>query len=514
MKLKIIGQCFETAEKIKAIYFKHGSERLLHLDGEYIIVIENENGTEIISSYYGVSQYFYTIKNSRIFHDDTVIGVVQKAGLRWNYNFRALADITCVEHTLDVETLHPDIFRVPAATILLFSDGKLSIKTLMWDEIHQKRRSTPEDALEKFNNSVKRRLAEHIVVSMSGGFDSRVILSSLLKFDCKPQLITMGTCDSTDVVISKKISNYFGFNMEVVSLELNDYFLNGLEIVKLTGGTKTAEHWHTYIYSHKSKTIKQGAFFIGSNGEFARSNFTDYGLFAQTADIVPAISVPLLWKLRLRLIIRKEQRLFREGELSGLSKEFRNELNTDGFRRLIARLQNMVHHNFLDGFDRYYLEQRVRNFISNGIKLMSDLPIKTPFLDHDWIESIFNLPRQYKFDSKWHRFVVQKNEPRLLNFEMEKTGTCKMRPEKQRLYYLRKSNRQKSIPYADTSSFFAERKTIDFIRKHGGIIEDILSIGLLNSILEEHITNHSRTRTIGFLLAQIFWKIALFETTI
>ncbi|MGO8734242.1 MAG: hypothetical protein ACLQVM_15825 [Terriglobia bacterium] len=491
MRIRTIGYVSKTGDEIAATVEKNRLEDLLHLEGEYLIVIEGENRTVIITSYYGVCQYFYAHIGSNFYHGETVFEVLQKSGLKWKYNFSALADLACLQHVVEDDTLHPDIRRMPPATILIHSNGTLTRKSLSWSEIHTRGKSTPEEALEMFNTSCRRWLGDVNVLSMSGGYDSRVILSALLRLGVKPLLLSMGFEDTTDVVISRKIAQFFGLSLETVSVDLDDYFASGLEIVKLTGGTKTAENWHTYIYPRKSHFPLGCNFFVGSNGEFARSVHTDYGAAASLANLFPSFAVPWCWRLKLKTIVRKEQRPFRDAELAGMCEGLRNELALSGYQRRAAKLTGLCHNTFLEGFDRFFVEQTVRTFISNGLRLFSGrFSWRTPFIDRDWVESVMNLPQKFKFHSRWHRFAIAQNEPRLLDFPFEK-------------------DMRKRVHYARYPEWFAHKRTVDFIDSNAGVLEDVLAPKVVRAIVEEHLRVRNRTRTVSFLISQIFWRQAV-----
>lgn len=491
VRIKTVGYPSATREEIAAALEKNRIEDLLHLGGDYVIIAEDEDKTVIASSYYGMEQYFYATIGPRFYHGETVFEVLQKSGLKWKYNFSALADLACLQHLLEDDTLHPEIRRVPAATLLVYSNGTLTRKSLSWAEIHKPGKSTPEEALERFNSSCRRALGDTNVLSMSGGFDSRVILSALLRLGVKPLLLCQGFEDTTDVVISSQIARFFSLSLERVSFELDDYFQSGLEIVKLTGGTKTAENWHTYIYPRKSHYPDGCNFFVGSNGELARSIHTDYGAMASLANLFPALAVPWWWRVKLKTIIRKDLRMFRDAELAGMSQELRKELCPTGYQRRVARLTQLCHNSFLEGFDRFFIEQTVRGFISNGLKLLSGrFRWRAPFIDRDWVESAMNLPHRFKFNSNWHRFALAQNEARLIDFPFEKDV-------------------RNRVHYARYPEWFADQRTVDFLYSNAHLLEDLLTVELVRSIVGEHVKFGNRTRTVSFLIAQAYWRMAV-----
>jgi len=69
------------------------------------------------------------------------------------------------------------------------------------------------------NDEIEYRLTDNAVLSMPGGFDSRVLLGSFLKQGCSPLLLTTGSEESSDVLISQQIASDIGLEISVVPLE-------------------------------------------------------------------------------------------------------------------------------------------------------------------------------------------------------------------------------------------------------------------------------------------------------
>lgn len=494
--IKVIGYCSKTKGEILESFLQGRIEDLRHIRGEFVIIIEDVDVTEIISSYYGVCQYFYAEVNSELYHGDTVYDVLRKSGLQWHYDFAALADLICFDHLLEDCTLHPEIKRIPPATHLSHDKNGLRINSLSWNQIHGHQRTTPRQALDVFNHICEQLANSNAILSMSGGFDSRVILSSLLHLDIKPRLLVMGFPNTTDVIISETIAETFGLEIDVVALKLEDYFDNGLRIAELTSGTKTARHWHSYIYPRRSVFPTGSDLFIGSNGEFARSYYTGYGTVSRIAHLFPdlpaadrllsMVTIPYVWAKKL-----KGHQLFTKTEFPYLCDQLQNELGPKGIKNRIRQLYELCHGSYLKGFDRFYLEQKVPNFISSGLKLCQGrFNWRVPFLTQEWIESIANMSPKHKVDSRWHRFAISENEPRLLSFPFE-------------------HNVSKVIPYAPYSEWFAGEDIDVFVRSNAELIGDILHPMLVNAILDEQIEHRTRTDTVSFLLCQIFWRMAI-----
>ena len=506
-QIKLFGYCALTQEEILNKFLQSGASELTSLTGEYIIVIENQDEAYLISSPYGVCQYYYTLQENQFFHDDTVIGVLKKSRLPWTWNWTALADLTLFDHLIENDTLHAQIHRVPRGSILHFKQGHLKTSSLTWEELNPSFPAKAETALNQFNQAIKTWMGDKPVVSMSGGFDSRVILSGVLQQGGKPLLLTMGYDDTTDVIVSKKIASALGLDLELIQLDFADYFKHSQKIVSLTNGTKTIRHWHTYLYTYHASLDRNSKFFVGTNGEFVRATCydeLDKGILALKENLNPIPSLRKFWASFFTYLFKTE-------ELQGLQPELSAQFNPENQEIRMHRIIDLCHHQFLSGMNRFYLEQRVRNFHGNGLKLYSEnVDWRAPFLTKEWVSTTWNLPRGWKFGSNWHRFAIQKNYPRLLDFPEE--GKSETMPAKAPLFYWHPSKKKYPVvSYSRYPDWFQSEPAVEFIMDNFNVLEGLIDKNTLASIVKEHQQKKNRTYTMAFLLTMTFWLMQVKE---
>ncbi len=503
----IHGYCNADEAAIGAIFSKDGAAGLANLEGEYIIVVTtfaDEPATRaqtwIVSSANGVVNYFYAVHQSCFYHAGTLARILEVADIRWEWNWSALADVLLLEHVLEQDTFHPSIHRMPAASILHWDGNRIHLTNRAWESLYPTMRATPDEAVEALNRETAKWLTDETVISMSGGFDSRVLLSSVLKLGHKPRaFLTMGNVNTTDVEISRAIANRFGIPIEVVGLDPADYIRYGPEISRLTNGTKTAQHWHSYIYPAKATTNLNSAFIVGSNGEFARSFLLNYGIITTVADtLVPAKAIRKYWLLTLNPLLSST-------ELAGCNSHFAEEFSESGGQARISRLCKLCNPPLSKGLDRFYLEQRVRHFIANGLKLYSTHAAwRTPFLGREWTILAWNLPRHWKMGNNWHRYALACNEPALLDFPEEYAGTH-IRKKAPSFYWTRFRKRRPVVGYAKYRDWFADGLFVDHIRGNAHQISEIIAPETVLTILDQHRNERSRVRVLSFLLSLIHW---------
>jgi hypothetical protein len=356
------------------------------------------------------------------------------------------------------------------------------------------------------NEEVARLAGSDPYLSLSGGFDSRVILSAMLRQGIRPHLITTGSDDCSDVQVARAIASRFGLRHDLIRIELDEALEQGREIASITNGTKTAWHWHTYLYPRKARIPAASSFFVGTLGEFARSYYFDRGRLGMVADIVPEQALDRFWNLKLR-----RHPTFNSAELSGLSPSFAAELAEEGITGRAKRLVRHCHGSFLPGLTRYYLEQRVPNFYANGIAMyQASSQWRSPFHNRDWLAAIWNLGSSWKLGSNWHRHAIASNCPELLAFP-EENGFARGRMLRQAppLYWTPMMRRTPYVTYDRSREWFGNSQMQEFLNQTCASIEDLVDASTSRAILAAHASGEDRTRSVAFLLAMARWKEVL-----
>lgn len=489
----ILGYCEFDQQGILAIFLRGSFKDLLLAQGEFVLVIERGEECYIFSSHYGVCNYYYVEGKGKLFHGSQVIDLVRSSGLEWKWNWSALGDLVLFEHLLGNDTLHPAIKRMPQGSILHFSGDKLTISSFSWGDVHETKASSPENALRMFNGGMERWVDKSAVVSLSAGTDSRLILSYFLRNGLRPRVVTMGDMKSTDVIAAQNIVKKFRLEFTSIPLVADDYIAHSGTIVSLTNGTYGATHWHTYLYTLDA-CLRDSTLFIGTNGEFAKSAYMDKGLYSYVANAGSNLTLPWFWK-------RKLGSFFHPDEIAQLSMDFRNEFLIKGRQRRHTRLLGFCPYPLLDSLDYFYLTQRVRNFMGNGMRLYSANGVwRAPFLNHDWVESIWNLERFWKLGKRWHRYAIQKNYPALMNFPSEENQNV-LHSSPEMGYWLRKKAGH-FFPYADCSRIFGEKTIKSWILDNASQIDDIMNRNLVEKIMKN---SGERIREVSFLFNIITW---------
>ncbi len=504
-KVRIIGYCELGESETLAKLHAEGPDSLRNLRGEYALVIETNNEIFIIISPLGAMSYFYTVQNGKLYHSDKLVEIIAQSGLGWEWDWRALGDVCNLDHLMEDLSLHQHIKKVPSGSVLHFKDGKLKLESRLWIDSIEPGKPDPDEALNVLNDETSYWAGDNPCISLSGGLDSRVILSSLLKQGIRPHLMTRGHDKAFDVIVARQIAAKFGLKLDVIKINLDDFITHASDISALTNGSMSARHWHSYLYPQKAGLDKSSTLYVGALGEFVRAYPFDYGFLTKIASVFPEQPLHYFWNKNLRRLWS-----FTDEELEGLAPEFRAQLDLNGRRERSRRLVKFCHHKLLSGGSRWFLEQRNPNFAGIGAKMyLASTNWVSPFHSTKWIEHVWRLGDRWKLGSNWHRYAVQKNFPELLEFQ-EKKGAAEGRilPRAPLLYWT--SMRQR-VPYKQDNNLAGDWYRSDIISQflidNSDEISDIINLATVNKVHASHVSGNDRTRVLGFLLSMIYWKM-------
>jgi asparagine synthase (glutamine-hydrolysing) len=492
--IEVFGSCFAPRSVIDELLKRNDAAGLVTLRGAYALAARIGSLLTLVGSSVAPPNVFYTRVRGNLYYAPTVIDVARKAGLSWRWNWRALADVATLDHCVDQETLHADIRKLGPGEVVRFDGVNVTSWKMPWHERTHCTAASPLRAVDALILACQPYLDREAVVSMSAGFDSRLLLACLLANGVRPRLLSMGQGASTDVRVAETIARRFNLPFCRVSLPLDDYLLAGPEVARTTGGSKTFGHWHTYVYAKNARVARDSRLFVGSNGEAARTYYLDRGAASLSADrVAPQIVKRAFWSVKLRPI-------FGDAQLALLHPEFAAQFSGADLSARRERLLSLSSGGLLAGLDRFYTEQRVNGFIANGLALLGvHASLATPMLDHEWMAQIWNLPRSWKLDARWHRFAIARLCPELLDFETEKSGRP-MRFASGPGYWLPLRRRPAQVPYMDYEQAFRTDTLLRFVREHGAEIAPVARPSLLLQVFEQLAQGKPGIRAASFLL--------------
>jgi len=259
---------------------------------------------------------------------------------------------------------------------------------------------------ESFNATVQelviRYCKKHVMADLSGGRDTRMILSSLIYNNIDCQFNTVGEQFSADVGAVKKIQAYYPIDVQYINPNLKQSSKNITEekIRRMIlwqdgfGEMKSAKY-----FSLVPQVVPPSSKFTGLMGGFYKATSYPKTAFNQTP------------KQRIKGFINTIR-----------GKKRRTERDIDYYLEIKKQALQEARRYALKGYYRY----DYYGFIERGRRWSSACAANPlsgtllPFLDFNLIRSSFSIPEKDKMSHKIHDYVIQKNAHKLSEFPYEK----------------------------------------------------------------------------------------------
>ncbi|HER43240.1 MAG TPA: hypothetical protein ENO08_02125, partial [Candidatus Eisenbacteria bacterium] len=402
------------AEDIHRRYIEGRTAFLEDLEGSFAIMILDRNRRQclvIIDPYKIFTLFHAALPDGRIIISDRIgemtphlpdVSIDRTAALEFfNFGF-VLGDKTLLE---EVRMFEPGRMY----TI----DDRLSLGgEAYWTFLDGEGNATANRLIDAFDTHVANglRLSERISMPLTGGLDSRTVLSACMGAREKLHCYTHGRRSSDDVRIAGKIARRFGIR--------HDYYEIGSDIIEhipeiarsmslhCNGLLNTVTSAH-FLSSYERESSYGDLFFSGIGGELLRSYYMPSG--EEGGGTLEAFAGALR---------RKIQFGSDNGIYSGMSASEAAEILDGSVRAELSRYSTDDRRTLAECF---YLENRIGNFLALSMRLLSRY-FKTfnPFLEREMLRMIPRLPDALTSGGELQRRIILHNAPELARILMDR----------------------------------------------------------------------------------------------
>ncbi len=187
-----------------------------------------------------------------------------------------LADYLAFGHVLGSKTLFKGIELLPGATMLVWAEGKLAARRY-WVPNAPLAKPVTEADLEAFCCAFNEVVAEMISVgepvsmALSGGGDSRAVLSAMMAAGLRPDTVTHSVAGATDEEISSQVARQAGVSHHFYEVRGEDLIEQILPGVYLLGGQAAGIDVHPLCFLDDFPRFTR-AMFTGLGGNLYKSS--------------------------------------------------------------------------------------------------------------------------------------------------------------------------------------------------------------------------------------------------
>jgi len=234
------------------LYEECGEDFVKSLNGSFVIIIfDTQNRKMIVANDRSRLRPFYYAENGeKYLFASEVKAILEDKTFKKEICHEAVANFFAFETILNDKTFFEGIRVLPPASIVIWSNGNLSVKKY-WDFEFKEDRNHPmeyyvENLVRIFRKAVERRMKgnHRIGVSLSGGLDSRSIVSAINKGHYPLHTFTYGVRKGDEAKIAEKVAKKLGTTHRFFELK-QDFFVDYAELgVRLTDGMSSCRHFH------------------------------------------------------------------------------------------------------------------------------------------------------------------------------------------------------------------------------------------------------------------------------
>ncbi|HPD33999.1 MAG TPA: asparagine synthase-related protein [Candidatus Kapabacteria bacterium] len=399
-------------------WFNYASQKNYNaLDGHYVILYWNELEIKVFTDKLGLRDlYLYNSPQGYVIFSTRLdwLAKIVKAKL----NFKVFASKWLLFNQLSTDCIFNDIERITSGTTLNINriTNNLSIQKNNWTPILQKRNFSPIDFSNKLENLLIFPIRKHnqISLSLSGGLDSRVLLSFLMKIDNSNwETHTFGDRKNADSIIVEKIASSLNIPHIQIDLPLPDpsTCLDEMRayISQTILNSQASEVLQLRNYSAlsgRNEVIIDGGF-----GEIWRRDFFNRLLYSGYKDLLNRNARSILPHLKYDkadIFTPDINAIMHKGAIEQIESLFEE----------LPAIELIGAENWIDLFA---IKTRLRNYYANEQSRIDSLIFGyMPFAQSSLLENLFNLNIIHRKNGKLFKYLVSKNYNKLTKYPLSK----------------------------------------------------------------------------------------------
>lgn len=510
------------AEFALHMYEEFGEDFATQLNGAFALAIWDQriNLLLAMNDRMGLHPLYYANRNGFLTFASKVGPLLADWDLSREIDGTSIAQLMTFDHLLGDRTLLAEVRLLEPASLLIFRDGNLRIRSywsLEFPATYQ--RLAEEDYLEglisHLQNAVDRQATGSLPagVLLSGGLDSRVVLAMLRNRYENGNLhtFTFGIPGCDDARFAKEIAALSGTHHHFYELE-PDYLVEMSEqAVRITDGQQNCVHMHSLATLHAeaqhARIFYKG--FLGNTlmgGHIDLSMWADYGQGDSARYLFGEMSV-----------------VFSQAEHDALfDGGFRERIGDslfESFGEVLAEAKSTL---LADRQCYIDLRQIQRRFTLNGVELVrSQGVVRTPYCDNELINFMLSVPPGFRAGRRLLRKALIKMAPDLAKVPYTDTRLplvpCSrellLRANSQIRWRLRNAGLEwipvpKRRPYFDYGTWMrtALRSWVeDTLLSRRALQRGLFRAEYVRNLVNEHMAGVNHARKLGALLTIELW---------
>lgn len=392
-------------------------EIIKNLDGHFIIIEWNGSSLSFYSDVLGLRDIYVAQNKNIVFFSTNVVWLSKFINLE--LDFSEFGSRWLLFNQISDKSIFKDIHRVVAGKSVKISINKnllIEFSDFNWLPSSTTKQFGVEEFSSKLNSLINIKLPneKHLSLSLSGGMDSRVILSFLLKNnDLDFDTHTFGSPTHPDSIVAQAITDKLKIKHEQFNAAIPKADKCIEEISRYTSATLVNNAASSFIQLQNYSFLynKNVALIDGGFGEIWRREFF-FKLFLRGKNALLERNI----KKIIPYLMLERADIFTTEVFEQMMRGIDTQLND-----LFAKLPKIEIDSLMNWLDLFAIKTRLINYYSHEqTRLDNYLVSVMPFIQPSLMSNLLNMPIQLRQNGKLFRKIIENNAPILEKFSLAK----------------------------------------------------------------------------------------------
>ncbi len=419
---------------VLARFSQYGDACVAKSEGSFHFAIYDSKSrvVKLFSDKFGLLPLYYSILPNGIIFAGETKAILQEKTVGRDLDYQSLADFMHFGQALGQKTLFRSIKLLPPGSVLTFDitsnkytiQGYWNLNSIFVPGGDYSSHLTTDDAASLLIKSISNRLShkEDIGLSLSGGLDSRAIMAGMKDEARGLSTYTLGLQGCADQKLAARLSAIAGTRHEFV--ELDRAYLRDFEKV-----SSTMIHLSDGMYHPRESTeilaleyFKRAGFKIllrGHGGELAKAALAypvKVTRDVRSLSIGRGVIDKLFESANIVMMDFDPKLLFHNGAYKFTKEAAKQSIieSCDSVSELLTPA---------DVFIYYYLKEYIRRHDVASLEIFrTQVEIRLPFLDEEYLKLLMQLPVQNRNFNEVHLALIRQCMPELVKVPDSNTG--------------------------------------------------------------------------------------------
>jgi len=503
-------------------YGKYFGENLKDLNGIFLFAIYDIRSRKLIicNDRYGFRPLYWSDRGNYLLFASEIKAILQDKNFTRSVDLEAMAEFFSFGYVLGDKTLIEGIKLLPPASIFTYYNGKMEIDQYWnWNRIRKAKIINEEEIIEELGRlwfqAVDRRMQgkARIGLFLSGGLDSRAIASAISPKYYPIHAVTFGKKDCYDYKIAERVADILGIEHHFVEITGKNWLSNLEKTVYVTEGFLNVVHQHSWDAIGVMKKYFDICL-CGVEAALISGLYLNNAILS-TTNMEQCCNIVFKKMNSGNIEFKNEEKFYNQNIVKFISGISQKSIATS-VREIISDPEYS---------DYFFINNRIRRWCLMGsVCVQTKLEIRKPFIDNDFIELVYSLPNELRFNHYIYNKILLKFFPKTYkSIPWQRTGlpigTSKIIEKIYKYYRAGKSKTNRLFPKIGVLPLFKDdRDYVDYnswmrnnieLRKYiydTLLSERVLSRGYFNSdyireLIDDHMSGKkNNAQIIGLLL--------------